>query len=334
MSARVAFLTGGSGFVGANLARALLAEGWRVRALARPASDLRNLEGLDVEIVRGDLGEETDLPRALRGSDALFHVAAHYSLARRDAAELQRSNVAGTRRILAAARTAGVGRTVYTSSVAAIGVKSGGIADESYQSPRERLIGAYKRSKFDAEAEAVAASRGGQDVVIVNPSTPIGAWDRKPTPTGDLLLRFFRGRMPALVDTGLNFVDVADVARGHLLACDKGRSGERYILGGENVSMRVLLQRAGAIAGLEAPKVVIPHVIPLVIAHIDEYVVAPLLRRAPSIPIDGVRMSREAMYYDTSKARDRLGFDPRPIDSAIQAAFRWYGEHGYLSRSR
>ena len=268
---RTAFLTGGTGFVGANLARTLLADGWNVRALAREGSDTRNLDGLALEVVRGALGDP-GLERAIDGCEAVFHVAAHYSLARRDAAALQRSNVEGTRCVLAAAARAGVRRTVYTSSVAAIGVKSGGVADEGYQSPRERLIGAYKRSKFDAEAEAVAAAARGQDVVIVNPSTPIGAWDRKPTPTGDLLLRFFRGAMPALVDTGLNFVDVVTSRAVTSSPYEKGRSGERYILGNENLSMRTLLQRAGAIAGRKPPKLVIPHVVPLAVAYVDEYV--------------------------------------------------------------
>jgi dihydroflavonol-4-reductase len=326
---KTAFLTGGTGFVGANLARALLAAGWSIRALARRGSDRGNLEGLDLEVVEGDL-LDPGLERAIGAVDAVFHAAAHYSLFRADRDALVRSNVDGTRNVLRAARAAGAGRVVYTSSVAAIGVRSGGVADESYQSPPERLIGAYKRSKYLAEREAVAAAQAGQDVVIVNPTTPIGPWDRKPTPTGDIFVRFLTGNMPAIVDTGLNWVDVADVARGHLLAYDKGRSGERYILGGENLPLRTLLERVGARAGRPAPRVSLPLWLPLAAAWFDEAVFA-RLGRQPTIPIDGVLMSRESMFYDASKAKRELGFVPGPIDAAIGAAIEWFRENGYLS---
>ena len=329
---RSAFLTGGTGFVGANLARTLLEDGWHVRALARPGSDRRNLDGLAVEVVEGDVGDP-DLERVIAGCDGVFHVAAHYSLFRKDREALLRSNVAGTRNVLRAARVAGVERTVYTSSVAAIGVRHGGIADEAYQSPPERLIGAYKRSKYFAEREAVAAARAGQDVVIVNPTTPIGPWDRKPTPTGEIFVRFLTGKMWALVDTGLNFVDVADVARGHLLAYDKGRSGERYILGCENLPLRTLLQRVGAETGRTAPRFSVPLWLPLGVAWFDETILG-RLGRAPQIPIDGVKMSRESMYYDASKAERQLGFRPAPIEGAIRAAIRWFADNGYLSKRR
>jgi len=325
-------LTGGTGFVGANLARELLAAGWRVRALARPGSDRRNLEGLPLEIVEGDLTDR-DLERKLEGCDGAFHVAAHYSLFRKDREALLRSNVEGTRNVLRAARAAGVPRTVYTSSVAAIGVRHGAVADESHQSPPHELIGAYKLSKYLAEREAAAAASAGQDVVIVNPTTPIGAWDRKPTPTGDIFVRFLTGRMWALVNTGLNFVDVVDVARGHLLAYDKGRSGERYILGGENLPLRTLLERVGAETGRAAPKVSVPLWLPLGVAWLDETILA-RLGRPPQIPIDGVKMSQESMYYDSSKALRQLGFRPAPLDGAIRAAIRWFADNGYLSKRR
>jgi dihydroflavonol-4-reductase len=327
---RTAFLTGGTGFVGANLARMLLDDGWRVRALARPGSDRRNLDGLALDIVEGDLGD-ADLERRIGGCEAVFHVAAHYSLFRRDRSALLRSNVDGTRNVLRAARAAGVARTVYTSSVAAIGVRHGGIADESYQSPAERLIGTYKLSKYLAEREAMDAARAGQDVVVVNPTTPIGPWDRKPTPTGDIFVRFLRGAMWAMVDTGLNFVDVTDVARGHLLAYDKGRSGERYILGCENLPLRTLLERVGAETGRPAPRFSVPLWLPLGVAWVDETILGRLGRR-PQIPIDGVKMSRESMYYDTSKAERQLGFRPAPIDGAIRAAIRWFADNDYLSK--
>jgi dihydroflavonol-4-reductase len=329
---RLAFLTGGTGFIGANVARALLAAGWNVRALARPGSNRGNLDGLALEVVEGDL-TSAHLAEAMRGADAVFHVAALYSLWRRDRDALYRSNVLGTRSVLAAAREANVPRTVYTSSVAAIGVKAGGIADESYQSPVERLIGDYKRSKYLAEREALAAASAGQDVVIVNPTTPIGPWDRKPTPTGDIFVRFLTGRMPAVVDTGLNFADVADVARGHLLAYEHGRSGERYILGGENLTLRGLLERIAEATGRRAPRISVPLWLPLGVAWLGETVFSKL-GFEPKIPIDGVRMSKEAMYYDASKARDQLGYAAGSIDAAIREAIHWFAENGYLSQRR
>jgi dihydroflavonol-4-reductase len=329
---RTAFVTGGTGFVGANLARALLKDGWRLRALARPQSDRRNLEGLDLEIVEGDLCSR-NLVEAMRGVDVVFHVAARYSLWRRDADALYRDNVLGTKSVLAAAREAGVPRTVYTSSVAAIGVKSGGVADESYQSPPERLIGAYKRSKYFAEQEALAAARAGQDVVIVNPTTPLGPWDRKPTPTGDIFVRFLTGHMPAIVETGLNFVDVADVVRGHILAYERGRSGERYILGGENLSLRELLRRIGEASGKRPPRIAVPLWLPLSVAWLGETFFS-RLGFEPKIPVEGVRMSREAMFYDASKAIRELGYEAGPLDPAIREAIGWFASNGYLSRKR
>ena len=328
---KTAFLTGGTGFVGANLARALIADGWSVRALARPGSDRRNLVDLPLEIVDGDLGD-AGLARALDGADAVFHVAAHYSLYRADRDALLRSNVDGTRNVLAAARTAGVPRTVYTSSVAAIGVRHGAPADETHQSPPDELIGAYKRSKYLAEREAVRAAEAGQDVVIVNPTTPIGPWDRKPTPTGEIFVRFLNGKMWAMVETGLNFVDVRDVAAGHLLAYDKGRSGERYILGGENLALKSLLQRVGAIVGRPAPSVAVPLWLPLAVAWTEENVLA-RFGRQPTVPIDGVKMSGESMYYDTSKAVRELGYAPKAIDDAIHAAIHWFADNGYTRPS-
>jgi len=328
---KTAFLTGGTGFVGANLARALIADGWSVRALARPGSDRRNLVDLPLEIVDGDLGD-AGLARALDGADAVFHVAAHYSLYRADRDALLRSNVDGTRNVLAAARTAGVPRTVYTSSVAAIGVRHGAPADETHQSPPDELIGAYKRSKYLAEREAVRAAEAGQDVVIVNPTTPIGPWDRKPTPTGEIFVRFLNGKMWAMVETGLNFVDVRDVAAGHLLAYDKGRSGERYILGGENLALKSLLQRVGAIVGRPAPSVAVPLWLPLAVAWTEENVLA-RFGREPTVPIDGVKMSGESMYYDTSKAIRELGYAPKAIDDAIHAAIHWFADNGYTRPS-
>ena len=311
MSARQAFVTGGTGFVGANLVRSLLEAGWNVKALVRPTSDRRNLEGLDVELVQGDLFAP-DLPAALRGSDALFHVAAHYSLWQRDRSAVLYDNVEGTRAILRAAREAGVPRTVYTSSVAAIGTDHGRVCNETYQSAPEHLIGAYKLSKYRAEQEARLAATGGQDVVIVNPTTPIGPWDRKPTPTGEIFVRFLSGRMPALVETGLNFVDVADP----FIYTD-----------------RKSFERIGAFAGLPPPKIALPRWLPLGVAWLDENILG-RLGFEPSVPIDGVRMSKDAMYYDWSKAKSELGYAPGPIDGAIREAIEWFTANGYLPKRR
>jgi dihydroflavonol-4-reductase len=290
---------------------------------------LENLQGLDVEIVRGDLSDP-DLARSMEGCQALFHVAAHYSLWQRDRDALYRSNVLGTRNILAAARQAGVERSIYTSSVAAIGIDpSGKPTTERYQSPPEKLIGHYKQSKYWAEQEAVKAAQAGQDVVIVNPSTPIGPWDIKPTPTGDIILRFLQRRMPVYVETGLNWIHVQDVARGHLLALKKGKTGERYILGHENLSLKQLLDQLSHITRLDAPARSIPAWVPLTVAWLDEKMLA-RLGKQPSIPIDGVRMSKQPMYYDPAKAIHDLGLPQTPIPQALADAVDWFIANQYV----
>ncbi len=324
---RTAFVTGASGFVGANLVRALLDEGWAVRALVRGAAP--NLDGLPVECVAGDLFLPT-LAAAMRGCDALFHVAALYSLARRDATAVMHANVAGTQAVLSAARAARIPRVVHTSSVAAIGTRADGRpADESYQSPAGALIGAYKRSKYFAEEAVRAAAHGGLDVVIVNPSTPIGAWDAKPTPTGEILVRFATGRMPAYVETGLNVVDVRDVARGHLLAYERGRTGERYILGHENLTLRALLERLAPLVGRPAPTLRVPHALALAYAAGAE-AVAGSLGVKPEAEVDAVRMSRQRMFYLSAKAERDLGYAPGPLDPALAGAVAWFRERGML----
>lgn len=328
MTAQV-LVTGGTGFVGANLVRLLLTEGYRVRALVRPSSRLDNLRGLNVEIVKADL-TDPQLVDALQGCRFLFHVAAHYSLWRRDRRALFQTNVLGTRNLLAAARQAGVERTVYTSSVAAIGVGAPGIAmDERHQSPVHQLIGAYKQSKFWAEQEAKAAAQAGLDVVIVNPATPIGPWDVKPTPSGDIILRFLRRQMPAYLNTGLNFIHVQDVAWGHLLALHQGKSGDRYILGHQNLSLKELLDMLADLTGIPAPRRTIPAWIPLSVAWVDECLLAPL-GKEPSVPIDGVRMASQLMYYNPTKAIQELGLPQTPILIALQDAVTWFKAHGYV----
>jgi dihydroflavonol-4-reductase len=267
----------------------------------------------------------------MRGSDVVFHVAAMYSLWRKDRAEVKRVNVEGTRLVLSAARRAGVARVVHTSSVAAIGVrKDGEPASEHYQSAPADLIGAYKLSKYEAEQEARRAIAGGQDVVIVNPTTPVGPWDAKPTPTGEILVRFLTGKMPAYVDTGLNLVDVRDVAEGHILAYERGQTGERYILGNENITLRALLDRLSVLTARPAPTVRLPSLVPLAYAAAGEFIFEPLGFRA-DVPYEGVRMSKQRMYYDTAKAEHTLGFRANSVTRALGDAVTWFRTNGYLT---
>jgi len=321
-----AFVTGANGFVGANLVRDLIEHGWDVRALVRDQPGI-TLAGLSIDVVRGDLFAP-DLVNAMRGCDAVFHVAAHYSLWRRERETIMRSNVAGTRAILGAAKEAGVRRVVHTSSVAAIGVKHGAVAVETHQIPLSELIGPYKQSKLLAEREAMREAAEGLDVVVVNPSTPIGAWDAKPTPTGEVIVRFLRGEMPAYVNTGLNLIDVRDVAAGHRLAFERGRPGERYILGNENLSLRELFERLATLTGRPAPRLRLPLAVPLVVAAVDEFVLA-RLGRCPRIAFDGVRMAKEQMFYDSSKAVRELGLPQRSVTQALGDAVAWFTSHGF-----
>ncbi|MGF1600773.1 MAG: hopanoid-associated sugar epimerase [Thermosynechococcaceae cyanobacterium] len=323
------FVTGATGFVGANLVRLLLKQGYQVKVLVRPQSVQDNLQGLEVEIVRGDL-RDSAIAKSMRGCQALFHVAAHYSLWRTEQEQLYRSNVLGTRNILKAARDAGIERTVYTSSVAAIGVPStGAIATETYQSSIEKLIGAYKQSKYLAEQEAQHAISIGQDIVIVNPSTPIGPWDVKPTPTGDMILRFLRRQMPFYLNTGLNLIHVRDVAQGHILALDRGKTGERYILGHRNMTLQEILAHLSRLTGLPEPSGSLPAWIPLAVAWVDECLLAPL-GKTPSVPLAGVKMAKQKMFYDASKAVQELGLPQTDIDLALQESVDWFVTHDYV----
>ncbi|MEL6493833.1 MAG: hopanoid-associated sugar epimerase [Cyanobacteria bacterium J06623_7] len=315
------FVTGGTGFVGANLIRLLLQQGYEVRALVRPSSNLANLKSLDLELVTGDLND--DLFSAMSGCRVLFHVAAQYSLWQRDRESLYRNNVLGTRNILACARKAEIERIVYTSSVAAIGVKPGDIADETYQSPVEKLVGDYKKSKYYGEQEALQAAQQGQDVVIVNPSTPIGALDIKPTPTGEIIQRFLQRKMPFYIDTGLNLIDVEDVALGHILALERGVTGDRYILGNLNLSFKQLLDKLAQITGIPAPQSTIPYWLPYSVAWLEENILIKLGKQ-PTVAIDSVRMSQQTMFYDASKAVNELGLPQSSVDLALQDAVQWF----------
>jgi len=319
-----ALVSGASGFVGAAVARALLAAGWQVRVLLRANSNRSNLAALAVEPVLGDLVDAGSLAAALADCEVLFHVAADYRLWTPEPQLLYRSNVEGTRNILAAARRAGVKRTVYTSSVATLGLREDGRAsDESDLATLEQMIGHYKRSKFLAEEVALQAARAGQDVVIVNPSTPIGPGDVKPTPTGQLVLDAARGRMPAYVDTGLNIVHVDDVAAGHLLAYQHGRSAERYVLGGTDLTLQQILAMIAVLTGRRAPRVRLPHALVLPIAYLAQGL-ARLTGGQTRVTVDGVRMARHRMYFSSAKAARELGYQARPAQLALQDAVRWF----------
>jgi dihydroflavonol-4-reductase len=325
-----ALITGATGFVGAAVARALLAEGWQVRALVRAGSNRTNLESLQVEPALGDLNDPTSLERAVNGCEALFHVAADYRLGAPDPRELYRSNVEGTRNILTAALKAAVQRIVYTSSVATVGIPSDGTpGDEATPVSIAAMIGHYKRSKFLAEQVALEAATGGAPVVIVNPSTPVGAGDVKPTPTGQVILDAAAGRMPAYVDTGLNIVHVDDVAAGHLLALHRGRRGERYILGGEDMTLREILNQVAHIAGRKPPRVRLPYAAVLPVAYAAE-AVARITGRPGRVTLEGVRMSRKRMFFSSAKAVRDLGYSWRPPTEAFADAVRWFRERGLI----
>ncbi len=325
-----ALVTGATGFVGAAVARALLAEGWQVRALVRGGSDRRNIAALAVEPVVGDLTDPASLERALEGCEAAFHVAADYRLWAPRPQELYRANVEGTGFLLDAARRAGVTRVVYTSSVATVGLPADGHpgAEDTPVSLAD-MIGHYKRSKFLAEQRAREAVAAGVPVVIVNPSTPIGPGDVKPTPTGRIVLDAALGRTPAYVDTGLNIVHVDDVAAGHLLAFHRGRIGERYILGGEDMTLRQILTLIAQLVGRSPPRIRLPHGAVLPVAYVSE-LYARLTGKPTRVTVEGVRMARKRMYFSSAKAARELGYRSRPPSEAFADALRWFREQGYL----
>jgi dihydroflavonol-4-reductase len=331
-----ALVTGGTGFVGSHVVRRLLAEGLEVRVLARAQSALRNLEGLPVEIVRGDLRQPETLGPAVAGSRWVFHVAADYRLWCRDPEEIYGANVAGTAALLrAVACDGGVERVVYTSSVGALGLRPDGVpADEETPVRLEEMTGHYKRSKFLAEQEVGRFARGGLPVVLVHPSTPVGPGDWKPTPTGQMIVDFLNGRMPAYVETGLNLIAVEDVAEGHWLAATRGRLGERYILGHRNLTLRSILEMLSTITGRPAPTVRIPVALAFGLGVVGQWVEGGLLRREPRIPLDGVRMARKKMFFDAGKAVRELGLSQTPVEDALARAVAWYVENGYVKGSR
>ncbi len=334
-------VTGATGFIGGNLARALDARGDAVRALVRPTANDLAIRDTRVEQVPGDLLNAESLRRAIAGCDTVYHCAAAYAFWASNPAEIYRANVDGTRNLLDAARNAGVRRIVFTSSVSTIGLPSGGAAGPSAGLGTEdmppnpsHLIGRYKQSKYQAERLALAANGSDLEVVVVNPCAPVGKWDVKPTPTGRIPLDFARGRIPGYLNTGMNLVDVADVAQGHILAMAKGRPGQRYILGHRNLTLREVLSMLAAVTGRPAPRWRFPFWLITGLAQCDQWVEGNIMRRHPAIPLEGVKIARHPMYVSSRKAVDELGLPQSPVEVALEKAVRWFGDHGYLRNRR
>jgi dihydroflavonol-4-reductase len=324
------FVTGATGFLGSHVAQQLLARGADLRLLVRPTSRTGNIDDLKAERIVGDLRDLDSLRNGMAGCEFVFHVAADYRLWARNGQELYGSNVEGTRNILQAARDAGVRRVVYTSSVATMGFGNNGrLTDESTPVSLDNMIGDYKRSKFMAERLVIEAGLAGQNVVMVNPTTPIGERDIKPTPTGRIVVDFLRRKFPAYVDTGLNLVDVVDCAEGHLLAMEKAVPGERYILGGENLTLKQILDKLAAITGLPSPKVKLPYAMAYATGVVDTLVTGTIRKREPRVTLDSVRMGRKKMFVTSAKAQREMGWNPRPVDDALRRAVEWFQAHGY-----
>ena len=324
------FVTGATGFVGSHVAEQLEAMGAEVRVLVRKTSRTENLEMLKAERVVGDLRDFESLKKGMAGCEFVFHVGADYRLWTRDPQPMYASNVEGTRLIIRAAQETKVRRVIYTSSVATMGFGNNGrVVDEKTPAQLAMMIGDYKKSKFMAEYAAVQMARAGADVVIVNPSTPVGDRDIKPTPTGQIVVDFLKKKFPAYVDTGLNLVDVRDCARGHINAMERGRSGERYILGGENLTLKQILDKLAAITGLPSPKVKLPYAVALATGIVDTVVTGYLLRKEPRVTIDAVRMGRKKMFVSSTKAQTELGYTAGSVDEGLRGATEWFRAHGY-----
>lgn len=324
------FMTGATGFVGSHVARAFAAQGASLRLLVRPTSRIDNLEGLDAETVTGDLRNPVSFRSALESCELLVHTAADYRLWVCNPQAMYATNVDGTRNLLALARELRIKRVIYTSSVATMGFQEDGtIVDENTPVSLKDMIGHYKRSKFMAEQEAVVAARAGLQVIILNPTTPIGANDIKPTPTGQIIVDFLNHRFPAYVDTGLNLVDISEVARIHVVAIERGIPGERYILGGENLSLKQILDKMSAITGIPSPTTRVPHAVAMVFAFFDEILTGRLRGKEPRATVEAVRMGRKKMFASSAKAERELGFRIVPVYTALRAAIDWFRAHGY-----
>jgi len=329
-----ALVTGGTGFIGSHVVRTLIRKGYEVRVLIRPTSRLDNIKDQKIETVFGDLRDIDSLRRALHGCQRLYHVAADYRLWSRNPQELYDSNVGGTENILQAAMDEKIEKVVYTSTVGAIGnIGDGTPGTEDTPVSLADMVGHYKRSKFLAEQKALEFSKKGLFVTIVNPSAPVGSHDIKPTPTGKTILDFLNHKIPAYIDTGLNLIDVEDVAEGHWLAEQKGKSGERYILGNKNMSLKEILDLLSKLTGMPCPKIKIPYPIALTAAYCDYVLSGIILRKEPRIPFEGVKMAKKKMFFDSSKAIRELGLPQTPVEVALEKAVKWFTENGYVKKT-
>jgi dihydroflavonol-4-reductase len=325
------FITGATGFVGSHVARALAVRGADLRLLVRSTSRTDNIADLHAEVATGDLRDPESLKKAMAGCEFVFHVAADYRLWVRDPEQMYRSNVEGTRAIIRAAQECGVRRVIYTSSVATMGfTREGHIAREDSPVSIKDMVGHYKRSKFMAEQIALEAGRNGTNVVVVNPTTPIGEYDIKPTPTGRIVVDFLKRKFPAYVDTGLNLADVREVARGHLLAMEKARPGERYILGGANLTLKQILDKLSELTGLPSPTMKVPHAVAMGFAVFDQFFTGTILGKEPRATIDAVKMGRKKMFAASSKAEYELGYKVLPVEDALRRAVEWFQTNGYV----
>ena len=326
-------VTGAAGFLGSHVARQLVARGDEVRVLMRASSTNRAIADLPLEYVTGDLRDGASLERAMKGVKRVFHVAADYRLWAKRSQDIYDSNFGGTKNLLEAAKRAGVEQLIYTSTVATLAVDRPELPNERTDAKLEEMIGHYKRSKWMAEQEALNAAKSGLPVIVAMPTTPVGPWDWKPTPTGKIILDFLNGKMPGYVETGLNFVGVEECAAGHLLVAEKGKVGERYLLGGENLTLKGMLDILAKMTGLPAVKLKIPHGLALGVAYIESGF-SRLIGREPQIPVEGVKIARHMMFVDSSRARRELGFQPGPVAAALERAVCWYEANGYVSKRR
>ena len=326
-------VTGAAGFLGSHITRQLAARGDNVRVLVRASSSNRAIADLPLEYVTGDLRDQASLQRAMQGVQKVFHVAADYRLWAKNPQDIYDSNVGGTTNLLAAAKQANIDRLIYTSTVATIAVDRPQLPNEFTASKLEEMVGHYKRSKWMAEQEVLQAAKAGFPAVIAMPTTPVGPWDWKPTPTGKIVVDFLNGKMPGYVETGLNFVGVEDCAAGHLLVAEEGQIGERYLLGSENLTLKQVLDTLAHLTGLPAPRLKIPHALALGVAY-AETVFSRLIGREPQIPVEGVKIAQHLMFVDCARAQKELGFQAEPVAAAFERAVRWYEENGYVSERR
>ena len=326
-------VTGAAGFLGSHVTRQLVARGEQVRVLIRASSSNRAISDLPLEYVTGDLRDPASLERAMKGVRRVFHVAADYRLWAKRSQDIYDSNVGGTKNLLAAAKAAGVSQLIYTGTVATIAVDRPDLPNEFTDSKLEEMIGHYKRSKWMAEQEALKAAKEGLPVVVAMPTTPVGPWDWKPTPTGKIILDFLNGKMPGYVETGLNFVGVEECAAGHLLVAERGKVGERYLLGAENLTLKEMLDTLAKITSLPAPGMKIPNGVALGVAYVES-TLSRLVGREPQIPVEGVKIAQHRMFVDCSRAQKELGFQPGSVAAALERAVRWYQLKGYVKPRR